>query len=127
MIQRELPLPAESPLRSINKEAVLKALHEKHVGEIFGVSGRTLARELCGIDGSLAAERRLRTVVTELRLLGHPICGTPESGYFMARTPEELNHTLNFLYERGMTAIRQIARMQAVAEPDLRGQLQLPT
>jgi hypothetical protein len=35
--------------------------------------------------------------------------------------------TCNFLYDRAMTSLRQIATMRRVSLPDLRGQLHLPT
>ena len=107
-------------------DAVLGAL-ASHIGESKGIHARDLARVLVGPDAGPAAERRLRQVITELRLDGHHVCGTPETGYYLADTAEELNRTCLFLHDRAMASLKQIARMKNIALPDLRGQLHLPT
>jgi hypothetical protein len=45
----------------------------------------------------------------------------------MASSPEELNETCEFLYDRAMTSLSQVSRMKQISMPDLRGQLHLPT
>jgi len=106
-------------------EAVLVALYE-HTGQDQGVSARQLAQEIAGVFTCAGDERRLRTVIEQLRRDGHGICGTPETGYFIARNDDELVRTCNFLYARAMTSLAQIAAMRRVDLPDLRGQLRLP-
>lgn len=110
----------------ISKASLLSAL-ASHVGQDNGLHARDLVRKLVGPDAGAAAERRLRQVITDLRLEGHHVCGTPESGYYLAANAEELNRTCSFLYDRCMASLTQIARMKQVSLPDLRGQLQLPT
>jgi len=109
----------------LTAEVVLGALAH-HQGEANGIHARDLAAKICGLFARPADERRLRTVIEELRRDGHPICGTPETGYFHAATPEELDRTSEFLYRRAMTSLSQIAAMRRVGLPDLRGQLRLP-
>jgi biotin operon repressor len=46
------------------------------------------------------SERKVRTLVTHLRRLGHPICATPDTGYFLPRSRAEAEHTLAFLGQR---------------------------
>lgn len=95
-----------------------------HRGRDNGVRACDLVREICG-ETSPGLERQLRHCIEELRLDGQHICGHPASGYFIAATAEELDHTCQYLHDRAIKSIRQIARMRKVAEPDLRGQLRM--
>lgn len=110
----------------ISKASVLGAL-AAHVGQANGLHARQLAQKLAGAEAGAVAERKLRSVITELRLEGHHICGTPDTGYYLADNADELNRTCSFLYDRAMASLQQIARMKQVSLPDLRGQLHLPT
>ncbi|ABE45657.1 hypothetical protein [Polaromonas sp. JS666] len=124
--QYSLPLSTTKALHLVNTSSVLMAL-ASHIGADKGIHARDLARQIVGLEGGMAAERRLRHVITELRLEGHHICGTPEAGYYLAADADELNHTCDFLYDRAMASLKQISSMKRVALPDLRGQLHLPT
>lgn len=109
----------------LTRDRVLSALC-RHVGAQYGVSAGRLVVEICG-HTSTAAERRLRELITQLRLEGYHICAHPRTGYFIAETAAELDATCQFLYERAMASLSQIAQMKRVSLPDLRGQLKLPT
>lgn len=104
---------------------VLAAL-ARHIGRDNGVRGDRLVVEILGSHDP-ASERSLRQIVTELRLQGHHVCATPEHGYFLAASAEELDATCLFLHERAMASLKQIAAMKRISVPDLRGQLHLPT
>ena len=106
----------------ITPQRVLETLRH---GASNGISARALVRVLCG-EESAAGERRLRAVIEALRLQGHAVCATPDTGYFLASNEDELNATLAFLYRRAMTSLRQVAGVRRVALPDLAGQLRLP-
>lgn len=108
------------------KEDVLKALRG-HIGRANGQRADLLVMEITGGHTCGPCERRLRQLITELRLEGHHVCAHPETGYFIAETEEELNQTCLFLYERAMTGLTQVSRMKNTSLPDLRGQLRLPT
>lgn len=116
--------------RAITASLVLGVLGG-HIGEKNGITGEQLARKATGIDRwderDLRTERLVRKLIQELRNEGFHICGTPDAGYFMAATAEELDRTCSFLYSRAMASLTQIARMKKVSVPDLRGQLKLPT
>lgn len=116
--------PALFP-REITPEAVLHAL-VRRVGPANGISATDLAFAITGRTCA-ADERRLRQVIEQLRLEGHGICATPESGYHMAANAEDLNRTCVFLVKRLVSTARQVAAMKRVALPDLYGQLGLPT
>lgn len=103
---------------------VLAELSERR-GASNGISAKHLVRRLMG-EESAAGERELRSVIEALRVAGHPVCATPETGYFLASNDEEMNKTCAFLYTRAMTSLRQVAGVKRVALPDLRGQLRLP-
>ena len=95
-----------------------------HVGAGNGISAADLVRKIAGFS-TAAGERRLRSVIEQLRLAGHPIAATPSEGYFLAETDADLDATCEFLYSRAMTSLAQVAAMRRVALPDLRGQLRL--
>mgnify|MGYP001463120658 CR=1 FL=1 len=109
----------------INNESVRFAL-ACHSGKASGIHARDLVREILGGCASAHDERVLRSCIEALRNQGLPICGTPASGYFMAENPEELDETCELLLSRICCTSRQVARMRGVAEPDLRGQLNMP-
>lgn len=111
----------------LTTHAVLAALAH-HVGAANGIRGDLLTAEITGQPiGDLAAERQLRDVVVQLRNDGHHVCAHPARGYFIAANDEELIATCDFLLERAMTSLKQIAAMKRISLPDLRGQLHLPT
>lgn len=110
---------------SLKKSDVLRAL-QRHIGAHKGVHAGVLVRKITGGEFTDAHERQLRNIITQLRLEGHHICATPDEGYFMAATTDELNHTCNFLFARALKSLEQISRMKNVSLPDLRGQLRLP-
>lgn len=113
--------------RVITASLVLGALGG-HIGEKNGITARGLALKVSTrIDPPAGVERVIRKLIQELRTEGFHVCGTPDAGYFLAATPDELDRTCAFLYARAMTTLTQIARMKKVSVPDLRGQLKLPT
>ena len=104
------------------------AVLQRHIGRANGIHVRELAMCITGslLDAELS-QRRVRHVVTELRMEGHHVCATPSEGYYIAADADELNETCTFLYERAITGLTQVSRMKRIALPDLRGQLHLPT
>lgn len=112
-------------MSEICRDTVLHAF-ASHIGEGKGISASQLVEEIAGIFVEDADPRRLRRVIEELRREGHPICGTPETGYYVAADDAELDRACGFLYERAMTSLSQVAAMKRVTLPDLRGQLNLP-
>lgn len=111
----------------ITASAVLTEL-QHHIGADNGIHVRELVQRITGqLHATEALERKVREIVTELRMDGQHVCGHPSSGYYMAATPQELQATCEFLYQRAMTGLKQVSRMQNVSLPDLRGQLHLPT
>jgi hypothetical protein len=110
--------------RFVTPAIVLDALLDR-VGAERGISAKDFT---CHLYGSYSAymERHLRRVIEALRRDGHPVAGTPATGYFYAETEAELNDTCEFLYGRAMTTLTLVAAMKRVALPDLRGQLNLP-
>lgn len=113
-------------MSALTSSAVLRALSH-HIGVGKGVRSDLLVHEILGHAGGAVHERRLRQIVTDLRLAGHHVCAHPRNGYYIAATAEELDETCEFLYERALASLTQISRMKKVSLPDLRGQLHLPT
>jgi hypothetical protein len=104
----------------------------RHIGATNGISITELVTEMAqpkhvSADDLASMERNARDVVVQLRMQGHHICSHPNSGYFMASTPEELDAACSYLYQRAMTSLSQVAAMKRVSLPDLRGQLHLPS
>lgn len=99
-----------------------------HVGKDNGIHVRELVARITGQSVSCALlERRIRTIVTDLRMDGAHICGHPGTGYFMADSPQELEHTLAFLRSRALSSLALESRMRRISMPELLGQLKLTT
>lgn len=114
-------------MNAVTPVAVLQAL-SRHIGRKNGASVDQLVAEITGASGQdAAAQRHVREAVVQLRNDGHHVCAHPSTGYYMAATPEELDETCEFLVERAMTTLKQVAAMKRISLPDLRGQLHLPT
>lgn len=112
--------------------ATVLSVLARHIGRENGATAEQLVQELSGFSQTArpfaaVLTRQLREAVVQLRLDGHHVCATPENGYFLAATAEELDATCVFLHERAMTSLKQIAAMKRISLPDLRGQLHLPT
>lgn len=108
---------------ALSLESVLRALRDC-VGAAHGLTARALVLQITG-RRSGAGERRLRQIVETLRLAGHPVCGHPSHGYYMAANADELAQTCQFLVSRSMTSLQQVRAMKRVTLPDLLGQLAL--
>jgi len=99
-----------------------------HIGEENGIHVRELVVRITGQSASCAMlERHIRIVITDLRMDGAHICGTPTSGYYMAASPAELEKTLQFLRGRAMSTLVLESRMRQISMPELLGQLTLKT
>ncbi len=99
---------------------VLSAL-SAHIGAANGIPAADLAARL----GLLP--RMVRQLVSELRLNGHAVCGTPQTGYYLAETDAELEETCQFLRGRALHSLALEAALRKTPLPDLLGQLHLPT
>lgn len=99
-----------------------------HVGRERGIGAVELWRKITGETvASGVAARKLRSLIEALRLDGEHICATPETGYYYARTEDELEASCQHLFNRAMTSLRQVAAMRRVSLPDLAGQMRLRT
>lgn len=110
-------------------KAQLVTVLSRHVGAHNGVNVSRLVEELLGLGVyDEAAERRVRTLATELREEGIAVCAHPSVGYFMAANDEELErYCISFLRSRAMRSLHLICRLKKIALPDLIGQLRLKT
>lgn len=109
----------------ITRDQLLNLL-KNHNGANNGLHMREIASRLYGDGAGDFEERKIRSLIVCLRDEGHPICGRPDTGYFIAATPQELDDTCDFLLRRVQTTVTQIARMKRRSVPNLRGQLGLP-
>ena len=91
------------------------------VGSHNGVSVDALASQLA------TTPRHVRTLVSDLRMDGIAVCGTPKCGYYVAATPEEMEETCQFLRNRAMHSLQLESRLRNIPMPDLLGQLHLTT
>lgn len=92
-----------------------------HLGREQGVTAEYLA------DALSIEKRHVRSLVTELRLEGVAVCGTPRDGYYIAQTGEELEATCAFLRSRAMHSLTLESRLRKVALGELLGQLRVPS
>ncbi|WP_298434493.1 hypothetical protein [Geobacter sp.] len=104
---------------------ILNAL-EDHLGAENGISAEKLAMKITGEPTpNPGAERKLRSHIADLRMHGVRICGHPSTGYYLAKTAEDIEHTCEYLHTRAMTSLVQISRLRNIALPELLGQLKL--
>lgn len=101
--------------------ALVLSVLSRHIGRGHGISVKQFAEQ----TGLLP--RTIRTHISELREDGHAICGTPKDGYYIAETPEELEHTCEFLRSRAMHSLTLESKLRRIPLTDLLGQLHLPT
>lgn len=99
----------------------LLAVLARHVGRVNGISVHALAAQLD------TTERHVRSLVSELRLAGHAVCGHPRDGYYIAANAEEMEETCQFLRNRAMHSLQIESRLRNIPMPDLLGQLHVPT
>lgn len=92
-----------------------------HIGKNNGITAKMLAGVLA------CSEREVRTLITELRLDGVAVCGTPSTGYYIAATGEELEETCQYLRTRAMHSLMLESKLRRVPLPDLLGQMRLRT
>lgn len=106
---------------TISAADLLQVLLEEHCGHERGITARDLSFRT-GLP-----EREIRSLVTQLRKDGYPVCAHPATGYFLAADAQELQATITFLTDRGVTSLRTAAQLAKQALPDFIGQLKLPT
>lgn len=112
---------------NITPDQVLSELMH-HTGKAKGIHVRDLAARITGqLDNTEAVERNVRKLVADLRLEGHPICGHPSTGYFLAETAEELDETCKFLRSRAMSSLKAESRLRQISVAELLGQFQRQT
>ena len=123
MSEGDLPIPAPWPCNSREGQqaALVHLLSTQHTGKARGITAERLALQLG------TTERQLRSMVSQAREEGLAISATPETGYFIAETPEELQESCEFLRSRAMHSLRMEAQLRRIPLPDLLGQLHLPT
>ncbi len=102
------------------KTAVLSVL-QRHVGADRGINAKDLAAT-AGVP-----EREVRHQVSALRQEGIAVCGHPNTGYFIAATPAELEATVEYLKSRALHSLHLASRLTKIPLPDLIGQLHLKT
>ncbi len=117
-MQAALPLTAS---RDVLGTLLVAELAAHHSGRARGVGAAALAQRL-GVT-----ERTLRSLISAARESGVAIAGTPETGYFIARTHAELEQCCQFLRARAMHSLLIESRLRKVALPELLGQLRVPT
>ncbi len=68
--------------------------------------------------------RSLRLLISQLRTEGTAICGKPETGYFIAETPQELDEfCIKYLEARALHSLMLSSRLRKIPLPVLAGQL----
>lgn len=99
----------------------LMAVMARHAGKNNGITCAKLAQHMN------VQERHVRSLVSAAREEGIAICGHPSTGYYVAKTHEELTETTEFLIGRAKKSLHLASRLSNIPLPDLIGQLHLPT
>lgn len=114
-------LRASAPGRDTLRAQLTQRLAARHTGRSNGIKAELLALAL-GVH-----ERTLRDLISSARDDGVAIVGTPETGYYIAVTADELEECCRFLRARAMHSLQIEARLRKIALPDLLGQLRVRT
>jgi hypothetical protein len=99
--------------------AFVARMASQHLGRARGIRCCDLAQSI-GLP-----ERTIRHLVSEAREQGIAITGTPETGYFVAETSEELEQTCQFLRNRAMHSLRLLSRLTKTPLQELMGQMRI--
>lgn len=111
----------------ITRTSVIETL-SRHIGRERGVRVDRLVAEITGeLLPDPAGERRVRSIISELREEGMPICARPETGYYLAETAEDVEECCRFLRSRAMHSLVLESRLRKIPLPELLGQLRLET
>lgn len=90
---------------------------QMHKGRSNGIKCAKLAAQ-AGIT-----ERQARKLISELRFDGCAIVGTPESGYYIADSAEEVKEFTEFHWHRIRHSMAIVSRVTKQSLPALMGQL----
>ncbi|WP_076591996.1 hypothetical protein [Herminiimonas arsenitoxidans] len=108
-------------MRAAGHHQLLEILSRSHIGGSNSIGGPALASQL-GVK-----PRTVRAMVLKLRENAIAVCGSPEIGYFIAETPEEVDATCKLLEQHGLHQLHVASRMRKTTLPELLGQLHLNT
>lgn len=97
---------------------LLNHLH-MHKGRSSGIKCAKLAAQ-AGIT-----ERQARKLISDLRFEGCAIVGTPDTGYYIADSTEEVNEFTEFHWHRIRHSLAIVSRVTKQSLPALMGQLSL--
>lgn len=114
----------QDPAIEITPDTVWPVL-ERLPGREARVPVGALVEMVTGADSSLTAERAMRAAITALRMAGHPVCATPEDGYFRGIRADEIHQTVRQLTRRSLTGLTLASRMTGQSVQALAGQLAL--
>lgn len=115
-------MQAGLPFRDTPDQLLVLLIHvltTRHQGRTHGINASHLAAQT-GIS-----ERSLRKLISDAREQGVAVVGTPETGYYVAETAEELEECCHFLRSRALHSLMLEARMRKITLPTLLGQLNL--
>ena len=108
----------------------LLAILTRHVGHEKAVDMGALFEQVFGREwhNKINDTRELRTLITEARDEGVPICSVSRQqggGYYLAAVDSELQDYLKRLRGRALRALQREARLRRQSLPELLGQMQL--
>lgn len=90
-----------------------------HRGAANGIKCATLAAQT-GLP-----ERQVRKLISDLRFEGAAIVGTPETGYFIAESKDEIDRFVKFHFARARHSLGAVSRVLRISMPEIMGQLSL--
>lgn len=108
------------------RKTMLLFIMAGHVGRSKKIGMGELHEEVFkqGWNHRINDTRSLRTLITELRNDGTPIC-SDSNGYWLASAGSELNYYCSRLHDQALKKLIQEARLRKMSLPDLLGQTTL--
>lgn len=116
---QEIAIPLPPLPRHVAKGKLLELLRNTHTGAGNGIAAEALARAL------QISPRVLRLLITEARDEGVAIAGMPNTGYYLAANPAELDACCAWLRARALQTLHIEAQLRRMPLADVVSQLAL--
>jgi hypothetical protein len=99
----------------------------KHIGRQKAISMPVFYELVFGVrpESAISGTRKLRSLITELRTSGEPICSTTGGGYYLASAGSELDDYCARLQEQARRKLQMVSHLKKTSFQSLCSQLQL--
>lgn len=99
----------------------------KHIGKHNAISMPVLYEKVFEErpETVISGTRKLRTLITELRNQGEPICSSTDGGYYLAAVGSELNDYCDRMEHQAIRKLRIVSKIKKMTVQELCNQLNI--